>query len=123
MCKEKKWALGFGQCPYGVKYREVLRVSRRGSGVLWCSWRVFLTILGVVDSMSAMSDSLVENIDAKKLYMTGEAGELIGLSSKQVGRLADAGYFPNARRKSPQPGSPRVIPGSDLIAYLRDLSK
>ncbi|NJN55169.1 MAG: hypothetical protein HC804_10645 [Anaerolineae bacterium] len=54
--------------------------------------------------------------------MTGEAGKLIGLSGKQVGRLADAGYFPNVARKSPQPRSPRVIPGSDLITYLEQKS-
>ena len=68
--------------------------------------------------MSGMSDSLNKQIDKDKLYMTGEAGALLGLSSKHVGRLVDAGEFPNARRKTLHPNSPRVIPGSDLIAFL-----
>lgn len=71
-----------------------------------------------MSTMSGMSNSPKSEIEPTTLYTTSEAGRFIGLSGKQVGRLVDKGVFPHARRKSPLPNSPRVIPGSDLIAYL-----
>lgn len=75
-------------------------------------------VTAMMSVMSDTSDTPKNKIDEDKLYMTGAAAAFIGLSGKQVGRLVDAGVFPNARRKSRLPNSPRVIPGSDLIKYL-----
>lgn len=68
-----------------------------------------------------MSDKSVEinpEVVIEKLYTTPEVALLVGLSSKQVGRLADAGYFPGSGRKSPLPGSARFIPGTAVVSFL-----
>jgi hypothetical protein len=52
-------------------------------------------------------------------YSTKQVAELIGLSSRQVGRLVDAGQFPGSWRKSTLPKSERVIPGTAVIEFLQ----
>ncbi len=67
--------------------------------------------------MSTMSDKLPDPI---LNYSTREVADFVDLSDKHVGRLVDQGYFPGSRRKSPHPRSPRVIPGSAVIEFLKN---
>ena len=68
--------------------------------------------------MSVMSDKTVEVLDINKKYSTGQVAVFVGLSSRQVARLVDDGYFPGAYRKSPHPRSERVIPGTAVEQFL-----
>lgn len=64
--------------------------------------------------MSAMT----EEIDPTQSYTTREVAQFTGLSDRQVVRLVDDGQFPGSYRKSPVPGSPRMVLGSAVIAFL-----
>lgn len=64
--------------------------------------------------MSAMAD----DINPNQSYTTREVAEFTGLSDRQIVRLVDDGQFPGAYRKSPVPGSPRLVPGSAIISFL-----
>jgi excisionase family DNA binding protein len=51
-------------------------------------------------------------------YLTlPQAAQYLSVSRSTVRRAFDQGMFPNARRKSPRPMSPWLIPISDLEAY------
>ena len=77
-----------------------------------------MTVGDFASIMSAMTDEIVP----EKEYSTGEVGRIVGLSSKQVGRLVDAGLL-TGRRKSAFPKSPRVVTGAAIIAYLNKSKK
>jgi hypothetical protein len=57
--------------------------------------------------------------DPQVEYSSTKTADFVGLSSKQVGRLAKAGHFPGARRKSPLAGSAWVIPGTAVIEFMK----
>ena len=62
---------------------------------------------------------------AEKMYTTAEAAKRLGVTRKTAYRWCHRGEFPNARPKSPVPGSTLVIPESDIIAFeeRRDAAK
>ena len=53
----------------------------------------------------------------EKMYSTAEAARRLGVTRKSAYRWYQRGEFPNARPKSPIPGSSLVIPESDIIAF------
>lgn len=61
----------------------------------------------------------------EKMYSTAEAARRLGVTRKSAYRWYQRGEFPNARPKSPIPGSSLVIPESDIIAFeqRRDAAK
>ncbi len=67
--------------------------------------------------MSGMSEM---SVNPQQEYSTAEAGKILGLSSKQVGRLIDAGELAG-RRLSSLPGSRRVVSGQAILDYQRKL--
>jgi predicted site-specific integrase-resolvase len=56
---------------------------------------------------------------SEKWFTSSEAAVRLNCSVMTIHRWMDDGYFPNARRKSPTPRSPREIPESDIIEFER----
>ncbi|MCA9925359.1 MAG: helix-turn-helix domain-containing protein [Anaerolineales bacterium] len=76
----------------------------------------FLTNAVEAVIMSVMSE---KDVEPDREYSVGETAKLVDLSDRHVARLVDKGHFPGAYRKSPTPRSPRVIPGSSILAFLK----
>lgn len=61
---------------------------------------------------------MITDIDPNQSYTTTQVAKFTGLSKKQVSRLIDDGQFTGSFRKSPVSGSPRMVPGSAVMAFL-----
>ncbi len=61
------------------------------------------------------------NKDEEIWHSTPAIAKRLGVDRRTIARWIPM-YFPNARRKSPRPGSPHLISESDIIAFekLRD---
>lgn len=60
----------------------------------------------------------ISSIDKDRFYTVAETAPFVNLDGRSVRRLANNGKFPGTQRKSPVPGSPLLIPGSGIIAFL-----
>lgn len=56
------------------------------------------------------------NID-EKLLTVSEVASRLDVAVKTVHRWLEKGLFPNARPKSPVPGSPYRIPEADVVEF------
>ena len=60
-----------------------------------------------------------KDFDPNKDYSTEETGEILGISSRHVQRMIKSGHLPGARKKSPVPKSPFVVPGSAISEFIK----